>query len=76
MCLSVCPSVCWSIISKSSQPISMNFDRMVYNDKSSVSFEYEINRLVEEHTSPKRIIEIDIKPTHVAIYQKVVHGIV
>jgi len=30
---------------------------MVYDDKISVPFEDEINRLVEEHTLPKRMVK-------------------
>ena len=57
MCLCVCLSVCHSIISKSSQSIFMKLGRMVYDDKISVPFEDEINRLVEEHTLPKRMVK-------------------
>ena len=46
------------------------------NDKSSVPFGKEINRLVEEHTSPERMVKIDIKPTFHAIFQNNFNGIV
>ena len=49
----------------------MKLGRMVYDDKISVPFEDEINRLVEEHTLPKRMVKIDIKPTYLAISQKI-----
>ena len=53
----VCVCVCHSIISKSSQSIFMKLGRMVYDDKISVPFEDEINRSVEEHTLPKRMVK-------------------
>ena len=53
----------------------MKLGRIMYNDKKSVSFEDEINLLVEKHTSPKRLAKIDIKPTYLAISQKVLNGI-
>ena len=74
--VSVCLRVCHSIISKSSQSIFMKLGRMVYDDKISVPFEDEINRLVEEHTLPKRMVKIDIKPTYLAISQKVFYSVV
>ena len=46
------------------------------NDYSSFPFEDELDRLVEEHTSPKRMVKIDIKPTFLAISQEVLNGIV
>ena len=57
VCVSVCLCVCHSIISKSSQSIFMKLGRMVYDDKISVPFEDEINRSVEEHTLPKRMVK-------------------
>ena len=76
VCVCVCVCVCHSIISKSSQSIFMKLGRMVYDDKISVPFEDEINRLVEEHTLPKRMVKIDIKPTYLAISQKVFYSVV
>ena len=35
----------------------MKLGRMVYDDKISVPFEDEINRSVEEHTLPKRMVK-------------------
>ena len=54
----------------------MKLGRMVYDDKISVPFEDEINRLVEEHTSPKRMVKIEKKPTYLALTQKVLNRIV
>ena len=64
--VSVCVCVCVypSINSKSSGPIFLKFGRIVYNDKSSVPFEDEINRIDRTQTSLKRVVKIDIKVTY------------
>ena len=64
VCVSVCVSVYHSINSKSSQPIFMKFGRTVYNDKISVPFEDEIDRVDRTQTLPKRVVKIDIKATY------------
>ena len=60
----VCVSVCLAINSKSSWPILMKFGRMMYYEKIQVPFEDEINRIDRTHTSPKRVVKIDIKATY------------
>ena len=55
VCVSVCLSVCSPIISKSYQPILMKFGRKVYNDKISVPFEDEINRLIRTEVIEKMV---------------------
>ena len=69
VCVSVCLCVYGSIISKSSRPILMKLGRMVYNDKSSVPFEDEIDRVDRTQTSPKRVVKIDIKAIYRLISQ-------
>ena len=69
VCVSVCLCVYHSINSKSSQPIFMKFGRTVYNDKISVPFEDEIDRVDRTQTLPKRVVKIDIKATYLWISQ-------
>ena len=43
----------------------------MYNDKRQVPFEDEMNQFGRTHTSSKRVMKIDIKPTFLTISQKV-----